>query len=85
MIGWIIGIVGGIGELYLLYKLIPYITGKGQKSVLPLVLAKLVLLAGILIAMAVFAPSQLLYATTGMVGVLIGGAIVLFLKNRKGS
>ncbi len=84
MIGFLIGLACGAGELYLL-TLLTRAVQKERAGAIPLiVLAKLALLAAAFVPVIVFARNELLWCGVGMTAVLIVGAFILNMRAQKG-
>ena len=83
MIGFLIGLACGAGELYLL-TLLTRAVQKERAGAIPLiVLAKLALLAAAFVPVIVFARNELLWCGVGVTATLIVGAFVVNWKNRR--
>ncbi len=83
MFGFIIGILGGGVELFLLNRLVLFLA-KGMPGRIALMLAlKLVVLAVVFTLVIMFFKDQLLWCGTGLAGVLVAGSFIQsIIKNR---
>ncbi len=81
MLGFFIGIVCGAMELFFLQRLINAMLGGQTLKVGLLALLKLAVLAATLSIVIIFARQDLVWCGVGITGCLIGGSVILFLKN----
>ena len=85
MTGFLIGLVCGAGELFLLSQLIKAVSAGQSLRTLALVLCKIVLFAAALVPVALFFQRELLWCGVGISSVLVIGAFVInILKRRNG-
>ncbi len=83
MTGFFIGLVCGAGELFLLSRLTGSIqAGISTKTVL-IVVAKVLLYAAALVPVALFYPHELIWCGVGISSVLVIGAFVINMIQRK--
>ena len=82
VIGLLLGALCGAVELYLLNLLASRITAEGN---IPfwIVPAKMAALALFFVPIALMIPDQLVHAGIAAAAVLIGGAVILFLKRKR--
>ena len=83
MLPALLGIVGGLGELFLLTKLVDRITDGTYKGLALLGFMNIALLFVVLGVSAWLWREQVLYAGLGLIGVLVIGAIVFFIVRRQ--
>ncbi|MPM98454.1 hypothetical protein SDC9_145642 [bioreactor metagenome] len=81
MLGLVIGTLCGAAELVLLRQLIGCMLGGHAAKVVLLISLKLAVLVGTLAVVVIFARQDLAWCGVGIAGCLIGGSVVLFLKN----
>jgi hypothetical protein len=81
MLGFVIGTLCGIIELILLKQLIHFVLDGQTPKVGLLILLKFAVLAAALAATVLFARQDLVWCGVGITGCLIGGSVILFLKN----
>ena len=87
MIGLLIGLVCGAGELYLLVQVTRSIQSGDSIKTLGLVVAKVLLFAAALVPVALFFQRELIWCGIGISSVLVIGAFVinvLMRRNGKG-
>ncbi|HWP79836.1 MAG TPA: hypothetical protein VN446_04265 [Candidatus Acidoferrum sp.] len=83
MLGFVIGTLCGAAELFLLRQLIRFVLSGQAPTVGLLILLKLAVLAAALAATVLFARQDLVWCGVGITGCLIGGSVILFLKNAR--
>jgi hypothetical protein len=83
MLGFLIGLLCGAFELFLLHRIIRAVTENKTGLILLFSFLKLVVLAGAFIPVIVFLRSDLLWCGIGTACSLVGGSFVIFLKNTK--
>ena len=87
MIGFLIGLVCGAGELFLLTRVTKAVSAGRSLQTLALVFAKILLFAAALVPVALFFRRELLWCGIGISSVLVVGAVivnVLMRRNGKG-
>ncbi|HML67142.1 MAG TPA: hypothetical protein PKA81_02000 [Clostridia bacterium] len=87
MIGFLIGLVCGAGELFLLTRVIKAVSAGRSLQTVALVFAKILLFAAALVPVALFFQRELLWCGIGISSVLVAGAViinVLMRRNGKG-
>ena len=87
MIGFLIGLVCGAGELFLLTRVIKAVSAGRSLQTVALVFAKILLFAAALVPVALFFQRELLWCGIGISSVLVVGAVivnVLMRRNGKG-
>lgn len=87
MIGFLIGLVCGAGELFLLTRVTKAVSAGRSLQTLALVFAKILLFAAALVPVALFFRRDLLWCGIGISSVLVVGAVivnVLMRRNGKG-
>lgn len=81
MLGFVIGILCGATELFLLQHIINAVLSERSAKVVLLIILKMAVLVVSLAAAVLFARQDLVWCGVGIAGVLIGGSVILFLKN----
>lgn len=81
MLGFFIGVACGAAELFLLQRLINVMLGGQSFRVVLLILLKLAVLVATLAVVTIFMRQDLVWCGVGIAGFLIGGSVVLFMKN----
>ena len=76
MIGFLIGLVCGAGELFLLTRVIKAVSAGRSLQTVALVFAKILLFAAALVPVALFFQRELLWCGIGISSVLVAGAAV---------
>ena len=87
MIGFLIGLVCGAGELFLLTRVIKAVSAGRSLQTVAFVFAKILLFAAALVPVALFFQRELLWCGIGISSVLVFGAVVinvLMRRNGKG-
>ncbi|MPM88736.1 hypothetical protein SDC9_135840 [bioreactor metagenome] len=87
MIGFLIGLVCGAGELFLLTRVIKAVSAGRSLQTVAFVFAKILLFAAALVPVALFFQRELLWCGIGISSVLVVGAVVinvLMRRNGKG-
>ena len=87
MSGFLIGLVCGAGELFLLTRVIKAVSAGRSLQTVALVFAKILLFAAALVPVALFFQRELLWCGIGISSVLVAGAViinVLMRRNGKG-
>ena len=87
MIGFLIGLVCGAGELFLLTRVIKAVSAGRSLQTVALVFAKILLFAAALVPVALVFQRELLWCGIGISSVLVAGAViinVLMRRNGKG-
>jgi len=77
MIGFLIGLLCGAGELFLLTRLIKAVSAGNSLQTLALVFGKIVLFAAAMVAVALLFQRQLLWCGVGASSVLVIGAVII--------
>lgn len=80
MIGFLIGFLSGLAELYLLIKLTSGYAKKGTAYMAGIFFAKLGLFAGSAALVALVVRDSLMWYAAGITGVLIVGSIIIFCR-----
>ena len=87
MPGFLIGLVCGAGELFLLTRVIKAVSAGRSLQTVAFVFAKILLFAAALVPVALFFQRELLWCGIGISSVLVVGAVVinvLMRRNGKG-
>ena len=87
MIGFLIGLICGAGELFLLTRVIKAVSAGRSLQTVAFVFAKILLFAAALVPVALFFQRELLWCGIGISSVLVVGAVVinvLMRRNGKG-
>ncbi len=85
MVGFVIGIVCGAAELYLLSRLTLAVQNSKTALILPLLLVKLLLLAVAFVPVILYFRSDLLWCGVGISASLVIGAVIInFVNQRSG-
>ena len=80
MIGFILGLIGGALELYLLTRMVKSVTGGVTGKTALLLLLKFLTLAASFTAVILIKRTDLIWCAVSMTGVLIVGSVILFLS-----
>jgi hypothetical protein len=81
MLGFVIGTLCGAAELFLLQRFINVMLGEQTAKIGLLIILKMAVLVVSLATAVLFARQDLVWCGVGIAGVLIGGSVILFLKN----
>ena len=85
MVGFVIGIVCGVAELYLLSRLTLAVQNSRTALILPLLLVKLLILAAAFVPVILYFRSDLLWCGVGISASLVIGAVIInFVNQRSG-
>ncbi len=85
MIGFGIGVVCGIAELYLLSRVTLAVQNGKTALILPLLLVKLIILAVAFVPVILYFRSELLWCGVGISASLVIGAVIInFVNQRSG-
>lgn len=84
MAGFLIGLVCGAGELFLLSQITKSIQAGDSLKTLGIVAGKVILYAAALVPVALFFPRDLIWCGVGISSVLVIGAFIINVLKRRG-
>lgn len=83
MTGFLIGLVCGAGELFLLTRLTKAVSAGQSLKTLALVFGKVLLFAAALVPVALFFRRELIWCGVGISSVLVIGAVIINVRMRR--
>lgn len=83
MTGFLIGLVCGAGELFLLTQVIKAVAAGHSLKTLALVFGKILLFAAALVPVALFFRRELVWCGVGISSVLVIGAVIINVRMRR--